>query len=197
MQNIFIIMGKSGSGKDTILRKLEKLYKEDYTKLLIHTTRPKRENEVSGIDYYFDSKKDMCDNKSFLSLKTYTVFYRGKKEVWSYYIPLSDKEIIHNSKKPIIINGNRFIYKDLSERFGFNVIPILISIDEDTRFKRLLDREFKMKKPNYKELCRRYLADSDDEEFYRKIESYNGFIIENKDVDNSANLLYDIITKLR
>ena len=53
MHHIFCIIGKSSTGKDTIFKRL--LEREDLGLLNIisYTTRPIRENETEGIEYFF------------------------------------------------------------------------------------------------------------------------------------------------
>ena len=45
----FVIMGPSGSGKTAIT---SKVFPKNY-KVISHTTRKKRLDEVDGVDYYF------------------------------------------------------------------------------------------------------------------------------------------------
>ena len=42
------------------------------------------------------------------------------------------------------------------------LLPVYIETDDGTRLQRALDRERQQKKPNYAELCRRFLADLED-----------------------------------
>ena len=53
MGKIFYIMGKSSTGKDTIYKRL--LASEDNTlrTLVMYTSRPAREGEQDGADYFF------------------------------------------------------------------------------------------------------------------------------------------------
>ena len=53
---VFIISGPSGSGKDTVLKRI--IETNDVNKIIGYTTRPIREGEVNGIDYYFVSKEE-------------------------------------------------------------------------------------------------------------------------------------------
>ena len=53
MGKIFIILGKTLSGKSSILKEIEG--KTEVNRIITFTNRPKREDEVSGIDYYFVS----------------------------------------------------------------------------------------------------------------------------------------------
>ena len=52
MGKIFYVMGKSSSGKDTIFKRLEKCLPELKT-IVLDTTRPIREGEKDGVEYYF------------------------------------------------------------------------------------------------------------------------------------------------
>ena len=52
MYNIVAIMGEAGSGKDRLIK--EVLLKDTSLNKIIHfTSRPRRENEINNIDYYF------------------------------------------------------------------------------------------------------------------------------------------------
>ena len=42
------------------------------------------------------------------------------------------------------------------------LVPIYIEVDDGVRLQRALDRERVQDHPKYKEMCRRYIADSDD-----------------------------------
>jgi len=52
MKKIIVISGRSGVGKDTVIRNLE-----DFKKWPSLTTRPKRKNEIDGVDYHFIDEK--------------------------------------------------------------------------------------------------------------------------------------------
>ena len=57
MGKMFIITAPSGAGKTTIVRHLLKKYKEEFAFSVSATTRPPREGEVHGKDYYFLTEK--------------------------------------------------------------------------------------------------------------------------------------------
>ena len=52
MGKIYYMMGKSSSGKDTIYKDIRKDLPELKT-LTLYTTRPMREGEKDGVEYYF------------------------------------------------------------------------------------------------------------------------------------------------
>lgn len=51
--NVIIISGPSGSGKNTVIDHLIKVYGGKLTEIVTTTTRRPRESEIHGIDYYF------------------------------------------------------------------------------------------------------------------------------------------------
>lgn len=50
---IIALIGKAGSGKDTILKEILKQEPIKYNEIISCTTRPKREGEIDGVNYYF------------------------------------------------------------------------------------------------------------------------------------------------
>lgn len=62
--NYLFIMGPSGSGKTSLAKKLELFEPEKYNWLTQTTTRPPRDNEKEGREYYFltDEQYDNYDN---------------------------------------------------------------------------------------------------------------------------------------
>ena len=52
MGKIFYVMGKSASGKDTIYKKLHSRMPELKT-VTMYTTRPIRDGEHNGVEYFF------------------------------------------------------------------------------------------------------------------------------------------------
>ena len=57
MIKIIAIIGEAGSGKDYLAKQLAKEYPSLFHEIISCTTRPKRENEIDGVDYYFLSPK--------------------------------------------------------------------------------------------------------------------------------------------
>jgi guanylate kinase len=72
MHTVFLIIGKSGSGKDTVVKKLCERY--DYTQLISYTTRPKRyEDEDTHV---FISDAEYEAHRASGDIVAYT-FYNG------------------------------------------------------------------------------------------------------------------------
>ena len=58
---VYAIIGKSGSGKDYFLNKLNNFKVFDnkiFNKIISYTTRPPRHGETNGIDYHFISDEE-------------------------------------------------------------------------------------------------------------------------------------------
>ena len=54
---VVAICGKSAAGKDTFLQEILKLNKGSFHEIVSCTTRPPREGEVHGKNYYFISEE--------------------------------------------------------------------------------------------------------------------------------------------
>ena len=61
MQRIFIIAGPTNAGKDTIMKQLLLDKSLNLTKIITSTSRPIRNGETNGIDYYFYTKAEFED----------------------------------------------------------------------------------------------------------------------------------------
>ena len=156
---IYYIMGKSASGKDTIYRKLLGLYPE-LREIILYTTRPIRDGEKDGREYFFTDEKSLDEyekNGRLIEKRTYQTMYGP----WSY--ATVDDGQVDIKKHSYIGIGTLESYLKIRDYYGRdNVQPIYISIDDRTRLLRAIEREAKEEKPKYIELCRRYIADEDD-----------------------------------
>lgn len=80
---LIVFSGPSGAGKDTILNKI--MDKKENLKLSVsHTTRPPRDGEVDGKNYYFVSKQkfmEMVKNGEMLEYAIYCGNYYGTSVV--------------------------------------------------------------------------------------------------------------------
>ena len=153
---IFYIMGKSASGKDSLYKKILST-KLNISKLPIYTTRPKRDGEVNGNEYFFVDKKYLDDNSEKIIEKRvyHTVF--GD---W-FYATLDDGNI--KDDKNYLIIGTLESYNNLKKYFGEEkIFPIYIEADDKIRRERAIQREQSQKVPKYDEMERRLKADEID-----------------------------------
>ena len=59
MGRIFYIMGKSSSGKDTIYKELSRSTRLGLKTNIPYTTRPIREGEKNGVEYFFVDEREL------------------------------------------------------------------------------------------------------------------------------------------
>ena len=149
-------MGKSASGKDSLYKKILAA-NLGLNRFAIYTTRPKRDGEVDGVEYYFVDKKYLDDNTDkIIEKRVYNTVFGD----W-YYATLDDGNIIKN--KNYIAIGTLESYNNIKKYFGENnVFPIYIEVSDDIRRERALHREKKQKVPKYDEMERRLKADEID-----------------------------------
>lgn len=186
---IFYIMGKSASGKDSLYKKLIDA-DLDLKRYAIYTTRPKRDGELEGVEYYFVNKKYLEDNKDKILEER---VYHTVEGDW-YYATLDDGKI-KNDKNYIII-GTLESYNILKEYYGENnIYPIYLEVNNALRKQRAKYRETMQKVPKMEELERRFKADEIDfsEENIKKSGIVKRYI--NEDFDKCYNEVLDDIKK--
>lgn len=87
---IAILMGKSSSGKDTLLKELVKY---NFEPLISTTSRPMRDGETEGVEYNFITKEEFekrIENNEFLEYRAYDTEVDGKPTTWYYGCPKYD-----------------------------------------------------------------------------------------------------------
>ena len=153
MGRLFILMGKSATGKDTVLGRLLAQPELGLQEIVGYTTRPMREQEQDGIDYHFVSKEQL----KMLECRKYDTIHGP----W-YYFHVDDGQFS-------LEEGNKIMtttlagYEKIRDYFGIEqVVPLYLEISDCTRLHRALEREDRQSSPKYAELCRRFLADNED-----------------------------------
>ena len=160
MGKIFLLMGKSTSGKDTIYKSLIKDEELALKMVVLYTTRPMRDGETDGVQYFFKSEEDyqsLKASKKIIEERTYHTNYGP----WRYFTA-DDGQIDLKTGNYLVI-GTLESYCYTRDYFGSeNVVPLLIDVDARTRLERAMHREAKQEHPKYDEMCRRFLADEED-----------------------------------
>ena len=160
MGKIYCIMGKSASGKDTIYKELLKQDKVKLQTLVTYTTRPIREGERDGVEYFFSNEEELENFKSqnkVIEIREYYTMHG----VWKYFTVDDGRLNLENHS--YIFIGTLESYLRLRDYYGKSVlVPIYINLDDGLRLTRALQREQQQDNPKYAELCRRYLADEED-----------------------------------
>lgn len=170
---IIALFGKSGSGKDTLQSALCSDKNYNYHKIISATTRPPRDYEQEGVDYYFLTETEFAQKIIDLEMLEATSF-----RDWFYGTPLS-------SLDPNKINIGVFNpqgIRCLLDDDRLDVIPVYVLASDKTRMLRALNRE---EYPDVCEIVRRYLKDNED--FYDVEHEFNCFYFYNeKDCDNDV-----------
>jgi guanylate kinase len=133
-----ILLGKSGSGKDFLMRKLVEKKLRGCLKM---TTRPQRKHEIQWVTYEFVADwtfKEKIDNDEFLVYQTFEVTPEGKNpETWYYGIT---KEEFEKSQVFIMTPGE---FENITPEVRKGCFVVYLDIDRDTRESRILGRQDK------------------------------------------------------
>lgn len=160
MSRIYYIMGKSATGKDTIYKELLKCCTKLKT-IVPYTTRPIREGETDGVEYFFTSLEKLEEFKNsgkIIELRTYETVMGP----WNYFT-MDDGQFETEKNSACLMIGTLESYEKMCRYFGQQtIVPLYIEVPDGLRLKRAVERESTQKAPNYREVCRRYLADEKD-----------------------------------
>ena len=160
MGRIFYIMGKSSSGKDTIYSRLLRDKEFGLKNVLLYTTRPVRQGEADGREYHFVDEerfRQFMDEGKVIEYRTYETVHGP----WTYFT--ADDGQVDLKARSYLAIGTLESYENMNRYFGEeNVCPIYVEVEDGERLKRALAREELQEKPRYAEMCRRFLADTED-----------------------------------
>ena len=176
MRTIVALIGKAGAGKDTVADILCQRH-PDWNEIISCTTRPRRDNETEGVDYYYMTDEEFSLgvlNDIFLE----TTFFNQ----WCYGTPES------SIKEGINIGVfNPAGYEQLRDNIDpneFDLYGFYIEADDKERLLRQLNRE---SCPNVKEIIRRYSTDENDFQDIEELGLWSA-------VNNCQSDLYAVIT---
>lgn len=160
MGKLFYVIGKSATGKDTIFRELLEMADLGLKPLVLYTTRPMRAGEEQGVQYHFTDEAGLRKLETVgrvIELRSYDTVYG----VWKYFT--ADTEATDLAQQDYLGIGVLESYLALRDYYGAErVVPLYIEVEDGERLQRALDRERAQQEPKYAELCRRFLADSED-----------------------------------
>ena len=194
MGKIYYVMGKSSSGKDTVYKKLKEQYPA-FRSVVPYTTRPIREGEKDGVEYYF------VDTEQFRAMKEdgkviESRSYNTKCGIWTYFT--ADDGQIDLSAADYLLIGTLVSYQALREYFGEEaIVPVYLEVEDGLRLARALERERRQEKPKYAEMCRRFLADEEDFSEENLIKSGITVRFGNEDFTECLNKIQRYIEEIR
>lgn len=150
---LIALVGKSGAGKDTCLREFLKYYPPSinpkWNKVILTTTRPPRQGEQDGVDYYFttpDVLGEKIFNGEMITVRKYRDWYYG----------VSSDSFKVNYPNIGVFSPEEL--QDIIDTEVFHILIIYIDADDSTRLFRSIQRT----PNNCIEICRRFLADNED-----------------------------------
>jgi len=159
---IYIIMGKSSCGKDTIFRRLGARADLRLKTIVAYTTRPIRGDEENGREYFFmdaAGHEEMSLAGNIIEERVYATQHGP----WHYFTAQDGQFDFRLNPSPRLMIGTLESYEKLRNHFdGCKVVPIMIELDDGMRLSRALAREMAQTQPKYEEMCRRFLADAAD-----------------------------------
>lgn len=163
----FVICGPSACGKNYLLKQLIKI-KFKYSPKI--TTRPMRDKEEDGVDYFFTSNEDFVNLINNESIKIYQKFLINNQE---WYYGISEE----NFEKNTIFILTPYEIALLSTDRRAQMYIIYMDIDIDIRRKRL----YKRNDPN-DSIERRLASDLID------FENFTDYDLHITDVDYKINI---------
>lgn len=165
MYKIIALMGEAGTGKDSLMNAILAL-RPDFHEIISCTTRPKREGEVHGVNYFYYTPEQFGDMVLHDEMLECTVF-----NDWFYgtsYDSLRSDCINIGVFSPVAVEA-------LIARPDVDVQVVRLRAGAKTRLLRQLNRE---DSPNVDEIVRRYSADKIDfdgvDEDFNCIVEWNG-----------------------
>lgn len=178
---MIVILGKTGSGKTTLVNNL---IEKGYEKCITDTTRPIRKGEVDGVDYHFLTPEVFEENLQ-KGLYAEHVLYKASFGDAYYGSRLSYYE--DDSKNTIIIL-NPYGFKMVNDLVvSDNRLSIYLNLDDDLLLKRLEKRG-----DSKEEVQRRLGTDCQD---FSDIHLYCDYVINVTD-ETTVEELADIVHKL-
>lgn len=191
---LLIIGGKSGSGKDSVVKEFEK---NGWKRIVKYTNRPKREDEIDGVDYHFVSI-ELMETIPFIFKQSFVV---ANGNTWYYGFPMEHIMLSDNKNDKYIIIMTPFEYNkflDMTKEFkiiGKDFISVQIDVPDDIRRERLIKRG-----DDIEEIDRRIKADNKDFEGWelkhRKESQFPLFYIRDGIGDRTPEDIYNIIIEM-
>ena len=135
MKEVMILVGGSGSGKNTVMEELCNNY--NYEKLVTTTTRKPREGEVNGVDYHFITIEEFSkrnNNNEFLETVKFNENFYGSG------LNAFEKDFKKNIPIIILEPSGAKIAKKLLKEINKSAKIIFINESEETCIERVLKR---------------------------------------------------------
>ena len=147
---VVALIGKAGAGKDFIQKTTCQANPHIFNSIVSCTTRPQRDNEQEGVDYFYLSLEDFTRK-----ILNGDMFEATEFNGWFYgtaFSALSPDKINIGVFNPAGVSA-------LLEAPNIAAMVIYVDAPDKVRLMRYLQRS---ENPNCAEMCRRYFADEQD-----------------------------------
>ncbi len=128
MNKVYALIGPPASGKTSIIKELNKY---GVAEIISHTTRPPKNGEQHGVDYYFISNDEFSKTQLIERVN-----YSG------YFYGLSKAEVMDKVKQyPIsVVTVDAYGMEQLTNLLGDHVKSIYIMVDKSTIIGRIIEK---------------------------------------------------------
>ena len=183
---LFVILGKSASGKSTILNDV--LSKLDIPVLLSNTTRPPRNGEIDGKEYNFVTMSTFDEDYKNENILEYDCFrIDSLKETWVYYSKKSDL-LLDKISQIKILSPVGLAQLMSNKELRDNIVSIFIDCPDKLRQKRYLSRCISPDNMNER-------FERDEKNFQHLFTDYIILNDENMSIHEASNQLINIIKR--
>lgn len=180
MYKIIALIGEAGSGKDRIMKEVLAAAPIAFNEIISCTTRPPREGEVDGVNYFFIDAEEFA-----YKVLNYEMLEATSFNDWFYGTSYDSLR----SEIPNIGVFNPDGVRALQGRNDIELTVFRITCLDKIRLLRQLNRE---DNPNVDEIIRRYKTDKED--FFDLEFSY--IEVENNDEEDLGLATYAILSQL-
>lgn len=131
------VMGKSATGKDTLVSNLLQRYPDKFKRIISYTTRDIRSGEQDGLQYHF---RDKMDTENMLAETSYTL---RDGRTWHYWYNKEDVYGVEHSNQIvlIIVNPKGIKYFQQLPQIYDKALVVMLESDNKVRYTRYFDRE--------------------------------------------------------
>lgn len=177
---MIVILGEAASGKDTLANALVRYNPQKYHKLVLFTTRPRREGEEDGFDYRFVTElafEEFAKRDFFAHIG----FYNG----WYYGIPACE---LKGNTDNLVAVLTPAAMRELKKR-GVHFISVYLYVDRPSRLVAMIDQ----RGDNVDEAYRRSLFDVGQ---FDGIEEEVDYVIDNHNYLMTAEQALDCLLQI-
>lgn len=178
--NLIIISGTTCAGKGTVIKKVLENH-NDIVLSISYTSRPKREHEIDGVDYYFVTKEEFEEkikNDDFLEY--------AKVQYGAYYgTPKKEIKKLLDTGKDVILEIDVQGAKQIKEKFPDTILIFIMAPSMEEVKRRIIMRGDE----NNEQIISRFKV------AYNEINQYNAYnyVVVNDDLEEAVKKVESIL----